>query len=106
MFFKPLCTFLETVIKGEDKIQYIRALEFLIKLSLKSEQLGKLLGDLLSLVLALFGSSDVLTKLNVVELVPALVDKPWTSAILARSKFVESLLTTESVFRYTDSRVG
>ncbi len=33
-FLKQLSGFLEGIIKGEDKVQYVRALELLLKLSL------------------------------------------------------------------------
>lgn len=80
-------------IKGEDKIGYIRSLEFLIKVATKSEKLAALFKDLLLLALNEYATTDLLTKLNIVEIVPELANYPWTTELLTESNFVPALLT-------------
>ena len=86
---------MEEIIKGEDKVAYIRALEFLIKLSIKSDKLANLFEPLLILALEQYQTTDELTKMNIVELVPELVSHEWTSSALVKSKFVQVLLKTD-----------
>ena len=90
----PFSKFLEDIIKGEDKITYVRALELLIKLLTKDEKLVPLFEGLVVLALNQYPTSDELTKLNIVEIVPELANYHWTSALLIKSNFIASLLST------------
>ena len=84
---------IEEPIKSEDKIAYIRSLEFLIKIVTKNEKVIGLFKDLLLLALNEYSTTDLLTKLNIVEIVPELANYKWTSELLIESNFIPALLT-------------
>jgi hypothetical protein len=92
-YHSQITKIIEETIKKEDKIAYIRSLEFLIKAVTKSEKLIGLFKDLLLLALNEYATTDLLTKLNIVEIVPELANHKWTSELLIESNFIPILLT-------------
>jgi len=92
IYYTPFTKYLDNIIKGEDKIQYMRALELLIKLCTKDEKLENRFESQLILALNQYNLSDELTKLNILEIVPELAMHPWTSTLVIKSNFLESLL--------------
>lgn len=94
-YLPQIIQFLEKPIKSEDKIAYIRSLEFLIKATTKSKELVPFFNDLLLLALKEYATTDLLTKLNIVEVVPELANHPWTTKVLMQSNFIPALLTPD-----------
>ena len=96
IYQSQLLTFLDEIIKGEDKTSYIRAFEFLIKIIIKSEKYVTIFKGSLIKALNEYSTSDLLTKLNIMEIVPELATCTWSSGLLAESNFISTLLTPNS----------